>query len=490
MADISIDQVTTTDVNENGVFDVLMRSVDSHLDKQYTSGRIKGTEYATVYLGALQTVLQQAIAFVLSEEKTEKEIELLEGQIDLVNQQVLTEKENTILVGEQHRKVAYETDYLLPAQVALINQQTLTETQQTVLVTRQHEKVDYETKYLLPEQVTLLQKQILTEVENTILVTEQHKKVAYETDNLLPSQVALVNQQKLTEEQQTILVIEQHEKVSYETDNLLPSQVGLINSQILTENEQTVLVKEQHEKIAYETDHLLPAQVSLVEEQILTETEQHEKLNYETTSVLPAQVSLIGKQVLTEAEQTILVKEQHEKISYENDNINPRVLAELNKKIDVLTAQETEVLVSTERQNSANNADISLKDAQESKINKEIEEITFKIEEILPSELRKSELEVDRVNAEIYAINANVTNKETLTTKQVAIYEKQASAITWDAKQKLLNSMLNIKAAGYSSGNRGVIIAELGNITKNISTDISAGLGVTDIYSDEVITTT
>ena len=78
---VQISDVTTTLVDGTGVFDVLMRSIDSHLDKQYISGRIKGSDYATVYLGALQTVLQQSIAFVLAEQKAEKELDLLDEQI-------------------------------------------------------------------------------------------------------------------------------------------------------------------------------------------------------------------------------------------------------------------------------------------------------------------------------------------------------------------------------------------------------------------------
>jgi hypothetical protein len=80
MADIQISDVTTTEPNGTGVFDVLMRSVESHLDKQYNSGRIKGAEYATVYLGALQAVLQQAISFTLQEQKVEADIALQEQQ--------------------------------------------------------------------------------------------------------------------------------------------------------------------------------------------------------------------------------------------------------------------------------------------------------------------------------------------------------------------------------------------------------------------------
>jgi len=139
MADITIDQVTTTLPTGDGVFDVLMRSIDSHLDKQYLSGRIKGSDYATVYLGALQAVLQQSIAFVLTEQKVEKEIELLDKEINFKTQQILTETEQTTLVKENHEKVAYETDYILPSQKALVDQQKLTEIENTTLVKEKHE---------------------------------------------------------------------------------------------------------------------------------------------------------------------------------------------------------------------------------------------------------------------------------------------------------------------------------------------------------------
>lgn len=114
MADITIADVTTTLPTGDGVFDVLMRSIDLHLDKQYTYGRIKGADYATVYLGALQAVLQQSIAFVLAEQKAEKEIDLLTKQIDLASQQLLTEIENTRLINANADAKEYEVSYLLP----------------------------------------------------------------------------------------------------------------------------------------------------------------------------------------------------------------------------------------------------------------------------------------------------------------------------------------------------------------------------------------
>ncbi len=90
MAYIGINDVTSGTADGSGVFDVLMRSVDAQLDKQYSSGRIKGTEYATVYVGALQAVLQQSIAFILAEQKVEKEV-------DVMTEQIAASKADTIM---------------------------------------------------------------------------------------------------------------------------------------------------------------------------------------------------------------------------------------------------------------------------------------------------------------------------------------------------------------------------------------------------------
>ena len=69
--DITISDVTDNVVEANdtvtgdGVFDDLMETVTKHLDVQFKQDRIKGTEYATVYLGALQSTIAEATKFVL-----------------------------------------------------------------------------------------------------------------------------------------------------------------------------------------------------------------------------------------------------------------------------------------------------------------------------------------------------------------------------------------------------------------------------------------
>lgn len=50
-----------------GVFDKLMAAVSSNIDGQYNLGRIKGTDYANVYLGGIQSVLAQSVTFLLQQ---------------------------------------------------------------------------------------------------------------------------------------------------------------------------------------------------------------------------------------------------------------------------------------------------------------------------------------------------------------------------------------------------------------------------------------
>ena len=86
-----------------GVFDVLMRSVSTHIQGEYSSGRISGPEYSQVYLGVVQTVLQQAMQFVLSKPRAELEA-------DLLAEQVITEGKNQELLAQQTLNAAEELE--------------------------------------------------------------------------------------------------------------------------------------------------------------------------------------------------------------------------------------------------------------------------------------------------------------------------------------------------------------------------------------------
>ena len=118
MTDISYSTLSnaTTAIDGTGNFDKLMKVVTLHVEKQFTDGRITGTDYATVYLGALQSTLAQAVSFTLSMNKANEEASLLEKK-------VLTEVQQATLLVKQQNKA--------DAEKALLDQKEITEYAQT-----------------------------------------------------------------------------------------------------------------------------------------------------------------------------------------------------------------------------------------------------------------------------------------------------------------------------------------------------------------------
>lgn len=86
-----IAQLTTMSIDGTGVFDKLMKATTLHLTAEYEAGRITGKEYATVYVGSVQSVLQRSLEFLLNDQQVAK----INAEIGLIRQQIATELANT-----------------------------------------------------------------------------------------------------------------------------------------------------------------------------------------------------------------------------------------------------------------------------------------------------------------------------------------------------------------------------------------------------------
>jgi hypothetical protein len=64
-------------VTGTGVFDDMMETVNAHMAAQFNLGRITGSDYATVYLTAIQATVQQAVAYTIGIQKGNAEESLL-----------------------------------------------------------------------------------------------------------------------------------------------------------------------------------------------------------------------------------------------------------------------------------------------------------------------------------------------------------------------------------------------------------------------------
>jgi len=142
---LTIADLTTGDKDLGaGSFDVLMRAVKEHMVEEHTAGRIRGTEYASVYLGTMQSTLDRSLQFLLSRDKLNIELEILELEKD---KQLLEKDKLTLevdlaalqkdLVIQQTCKLKAEFDVLeqqvlkVGSETALLNQKKVTEQAQT-----------------------------------------------------------------------------------------------------------------------------------------------------------------------------------------------------------------------------------------------------------------------------------------------------------------------------------------------------------------------
>lgn len=115
IAPISNEDLTTKVVNGTGIFDELMTAAHAHLDQEWGKQRITGTQYAEVYLGQMTAVLQQSVAFLVQRDaiylnnlltqaqidKANKELVLLDKQIELTQAQIASQEANNTLIAQK-----------------------------------------------------------------------------------------------------------------------------------------------------------------------------------------------------------------------------------------------------------------------------------------------------------------------------------------------------------------------------------------------------
>lgn len=211
---LTIDDLTKGEVGGTGTFDRMMLAITAHLDKQYNESKITGSDYATVYLGALTTVMQQATAYLLGAERLEKELLLIQEQIDNMQKQTA----------------------LVEAQIANINADTLIKTEQIQLTANQAAQVIEQTKLTtsqknqVDKEIELLTQQVLKAMQDTALVAQQ-------VINTTNQNTTITKQQEKLDAENAIL-LEKLETEQAQTKGTTATVSGLIGKQMLLIDKQ------------------------------------------------------------------------------------------------------------------------------------------------------------------------------------------------------------------------------------------------------------
>ena len=234
MPTIAITEITQGTLTGTGVFDKLMASVTAHLDDQYSKGRITGAEYATVYLGAVQSAMQQSVSFVLGEQQAEL---------------ALTQLNDTLITSSKQREEISQRIVLVDTQVSEQLDDTLrANTQLTDTLTtslKQREQLD--------NQIDLIHVQMAEAVDGTTRANVQLQDgltTAVKQRDQITSAVALSAAQVAeTTAGTTRTDLQSAQDILLKTQQTLKtsSEKAMLDKKALTEVQQAVLVTKQQD---------------------------------------------------------------------------------------------------------------------------------------------------------------------------------------------------------------------------------------------------
>jgi cytochrome bd-type quinol oxidase subunit 1 len=158
---LTLAQLTEAKVDGAGVFDTLMRAASSHCELEYNRSRIKGQDYAQVYLSAMQSTLATATQFLLGKDKAYLEAQLTEAQVKIAEAQLKQEESKAELIAAQVLKTKQETTNLVQELENLKAQECLLKAQYDLTMVQ---------KLQTTAQTSLVQQKIATEKAQTVAV--------------------------------------------------------------------------------------------------------------------------------------------------------------------------------------------------------------------------------------------------------------------------------------------------------------------------------
>lgn len=92
MAVLNVNDITTGAIDGTGTFDVLMKTVFLHLQREYSANRITGDAYAKAYIEIMNNTLAQATQYIVSASQASANEDLIKAQIELIGYQGVSEQ--------------------------------------------------------------------------------------------------------------------------------------------------------------------------------------------------------------------------------------------------------------------------------------------------------------------------------------------------------------------------------------------------------------
>lgn len=239
---IPIEEFTEAVIGGNGIYDVLMKANAAYMEQEYNKNRLRGPEYASVYLGMIDNTLRTSLEFLVQSNKLALEAQTLQVQLEIAQIQKEQAQVALELARLQLQKVPAEIE-VLENQALLIKQQTTNLTAEALNIPKQGLRIDAETatakqqalnlasqKLQIESQTLLIDQQRSNAVIEGTVLTAQKCKLDAEYDVLVGTKLkvvaetSLLNQKVTTERAQT-------SAAAIDADSVIGKQISLYAAQ-------------------------------------------------------------------------------------------------------------------------------------------------------------------------------------------------------------------------------------------------------------------
>ena len=210
---VDITNLTHATIDGNGVFDVLMRTVNAHLQKEWTANRLKGTEYSTVYLGALESTMNTSLQFLLAKDKLNAELAILEQQLVNLKVEEINATKQGLLLDKQRDDLVAATALKIQQKANLVDE-LLTNAQQRSNLATEQARISAQTTQInaetqnVPKQGLLIDAQKDTQLQQRLNLADELLTAAQQRANLSSENQAIIAKTANTAQQTANLLAE------------------------------------------------------------------------------------------------------------------------------------------------------------------------------------------------------------------------------------------------------------------------------------------
>ena len=290
IAGVTLKELTTGDLKGDGVFDVMMASIDVHIQREFKGNRLTGDQYANVYLNAVTAVLDKSVSFLLQKDKARweaitaqmnariAEIKATEALIELEKVKMETQK---AVFDMQNSAAEYAATKMTLAKSDV----------EYCLIKSKNESEVFKRNWLLPAELAIQQYQRNETMPADVAIAK------VKSQRILPAEAAM-NEFKHRE----ILPVERDIDL-FQLESTLPKALD-IEIFKLDKVMPVALAQEQHK-----LNRQLPAQTDMIDEQ--KEAVRAQTLDNRSdgltpvTGVLGRQRTLLGEQGESERAKTL-----------------------------------------------------------------------------------------------------------------------------------------------------------------------------------------